>query len=215
MKRILHRFLVVIISHSLIFLPMVNTNAAEDLAFPGGDLIAPEIDSPPITQKIAPGERVTVNATVTDNVGVKNVTIFYRDMGETNFKREEMVQSPGTNDYSTTLPEIIAPGIEYYIQATDQAGNTLLHGHTFAPLTLNVQADAIAGEEQLAAAPQEKAAAESKKGVSKWVWIGLGVLAVGALAAAAGGGGDDGGSVPGEPEPTSGTVNITGPTPSP
>jgi len=206
-KRILRGLLVAIISHSLIFLPLVNASAAEGLAFPAGDLIAPNIDSPPITEKIPAGERVTIHATVTDNVGVKNVTIFYRDMGETNFKREEMRQEPGTDDYSATLPDIIAPGIEYYIQATDQAGNTLLHGHTFAPLTLNVSPSASPQEEKgaVAAAPQGEEAAESKKGISKWVWIGLGVLAVGAIAASSGG--DDNGGV------NTGAVNITGPTP--
>jgi len=207
-KRIRRAFLVVIISHSLIFLPLVNASAAEGLALPAGDLIAPNIDSPPITEKITPGERVTIHATVTDNVGVKNVTIFYRDMGESNFKREEMRQEPDTDDYSATLPDIIAPGIEYYIQATDQAGNTLLHGHTFAPLTLNVSPSALPHEEKgaVAAAPQGEEAAESKKGISKWVWIGLGVLAVGAIAASSGGSDST-------PPPPPGTVTISAPPP--
>jgi len=210
-KRIFRGLIVVIISNSLIFLPLVNANAAEGLALPASDLIAPEIDSPPITDKITPGERVTIHATVTDNVGVKNVTIFYRDMGENNFKREEMRQEPGTDDYSATLPEIIAPGIEYYIQATDQAGNTLLHGHTFAPLTLNAEGPpgAVAHEEQstMHPTPQEAAATESEKGISKWVWIGLGVLAVGAIAASSGG--SDGGTT----TPTTGSITISAPPP--
>lgn len=41
--------------------------------------------------------------------------------------------------------------------------------------------------------PLVEAAPEEKKGISKWVWIGLGVLAVGGIAAAAGGGGGGGG----------------------
>ena len=212
MKRILHVFLVFILSNSLIFLPIINAYAAEGLAFPTGDLIAPEIKSPPITEKIPPGERATINAVVTDNVGVKNVTIFYRDMGETTFQRKEMAREAGTDNYSATLPEIVVPGLEYYIQATDEAGNTLLHGHTFAPLTLNVPPEAIAQQEQGAgaAAKQEVAAAkpEEEKGVSKWVWIGLGVLAVGALAGGGGGGGGGGGTTSGP-----GTVVITGPNP--
>ena len=207
MKRILRSFIVAIISSSLIFLPLVNANAAEGLALPSGDLIAPEIQSPPITKKIPPGERTTINATVTDNVGVKNVTIFYRNMGATDFKRKEMMRELGTEDYSVTLSEMIEPGIEYYIQATDQAGNTILHGHTFSPLTLTVSSDALPqeGQDAMAAAPQDEKA--EKKGISKWVWIGLGVLAVGAIAAS---GGDSGG---GTTEPTTGTITITGPTP--
>lgn len=210
MKRILRLFIVAIISNSLIFLPLVSTYAAEGLALPAGDVIAPEIKSPPITKKIPPGERTTIHATVTDNIGVKNVTIFYRDMGAVDFKRTEMMRELGAKDeYIATLPEIMAPGIEYYIQATDNAGNTILHGHTFSPLTLTVLSPGEspqAGQDAMAAAPQEKAAAKPAKGVNQWVWIGLGVLAVGALAGGGGGGG-------GGDKPTTGTVTITGPTP--
>jgi hypothetical protein len=202
--------LVVIISDSLVFLPLLNAYAAESLAFPTGDLIAPEIDSPPITEEFSPGQRPIIRATVTDNVGVKSVTIFYRDKGETKFQRKEMTRESDTDEYSATLPEILAPGIEYYIQATDQAGNTLLHGHTFAPLTLNVLTgeSTQGGQETVAGASREEASAKPNQGVSKWVWIGLGVLAVGALA-----GGGDGGTTSGAPEPDTGTVTITGPTP--
>ena len=203
MKRILRLFIVAIISNSLIFLPLVNTYAAEGLALPSGDLIAPEIISPPITNKIPPGD-TTIHATVSDNVGVKSVTVFYRNIGATDFQRTEMMREIGTEDYSVTLPAIMAPGIEYYIQATDQAGNTILHGHTFSPLTLAVSPDVLPqeGQDAMAVAPQDEKT--EKKGVSKWVWIGLGVLAVGAIAAS--GGGDT-------TVATTGTINITGPTP--
>ena len=207
MKRILRLFIVAIICNSLIFLPLVSAYAAEGLALPAGDVIAPEITAPPITKKIPPGERTTIHATVTDNIGVKNVTIFYRDMGAIDFKRTEMMRELGTKDeYMATLPEIMAPGIEYYIQATDNAGNTILHGHTFSPLTLTVSPDVLPqeGQDAMVIAPQEEAVAKPAKGINKWVWIGLGVLAVGALAGGGGGGGD---------EPTTGTVTITGPTP--
>lgn len=208
MKRILRSFIVAIISSSLIFLPLVNANAAEGLALPSGDLVAPEIQSPPITKKIPPGERTIIHATVTDNVGVKNVTIFYRNIGAIDFQRKEMMREIGTEDYSVTLSEMMEPGIEYYIQATDQAGNTILHGHTFSPLTLTVSSDALPqeGQDAMAVAPQDEKT-EEKKGISKWVWIGLGVLAVGAIAAS---GGDSGG---GTTVATTGTINITGPTP--
>jgi len=210
-KRILRSFIVTIISYVLIFLPVVN--AADALSLPAGDLIAPVIKHSPITSKIPPGEIATIQATVTDNVAVKNVTVFYRDIGAANFNRTKMVRESGTDYYSTTLPEVMEPGVEYYIQATDRAGNTILHGHTFAPLTIAVSADAPLQEETEAvtiAAQEEKAAAKPDKGISKWVWIGLGVLAVGALA---GGGGDDDPGTAGKTDPTTGTVNISGRTP--
>ncbi len=206
MNRFLRSLFVTVINCSLIFLPMYHVtavNAAEALALPAGDLVAPEIKSPQINTKVAPGESIIVNATVTDNVGVQNVTLFYRNTGATDFQRVEMSRKQVTDNYSVTLPEVIEPGVEYYIQATDLAGNTVLHGHTFSPLTISVSSDSILVPEQQG----DNAAAEqpAKKGVSKWVWIGLGVLAVGA--AASGGGGGGGG------DPTTGTVTITGPTP--
>jgi len=202
---IIRKFIVVFICNYLLFLPLINANAADGLAFPAGDLIAPEIKSPPVTEKFPVGERPTIHATVTDNVGVKNVTIFYRDMGEKEFQRKEMLREPGTDEYSITLPAIVAPGLEYYLQATDLAGNTLLHGHTFAPLTLNVNAPLG----NLAQEDQSKGSEKPQQGVNKWVWIGLGVLAVGALAGGGGGGG--GGSS--TKTANSGTVTITGPSP--
>ncbi len=207
MNRFLRSLLVTVINCSLIFLPMhyvTAVNAAEALALPAGDLVAPEIKSPQINTKVAPGESIIVNATVTDNVGVRNVTLFYRNTGAIDFKRVEMSRKQVTDNYAVTLPEVIEPGVEYYIQATDLAGNTVLHGHTFSPLTISVSSDSTPlaeTEEAVALVPDE---APAKKGVSKWVWIGLGVLAVGA--AASGGGGGGGGS-------TTGTVTITGPTP--
>ena len=59
----------------------------------------------------------------------------------------------------------MAPGIEYYIQATDQAGNTILHGHTFSLLTLTVSPDASSQERQdaMAVAPQDEKS--EKKGI--------------------------------------------------
>lgn len=56
MKRMLRSFIVIIISNSLIFLPLVNANTAEGLALPSGDLIAPEIKHTPISTTILFGE---------------------------------------------------------------------------------------------------------------------------------------------------------------
>lgn len=208
MKRILRSFLVIIISNSLMFLPLVNVNAAEDLALPSGDVIAPEIKHTPSTTIIPVGEFINIHATVTDNVGVRDVIVFYREKINTNeFKRTKMTQELGTSFYSVSIPGAVAPGIEYYIQATDQAGNTILHGHTFSPLTVSVSTDAppLGAEDKKITMLEDDTADKPKKGISKWVWIGLGVLAVGAL-----GGSDDP-----SPGPTTGTLTIGGTIPAP
>ena len=74
----------------------------------------------------------------------------------------------------------------------DLAGNTLLHGYSFSPLSVKIGSTPAKTTvaESTKAAPI-KTAAGTDKGISKWVWIGLGVLLVGA--AAAGGGSDGGG----------------------
>ena len=206
MKRMLRSFLVIIISNSLIFLPLVNVSAAEDLALPSGDVIAPEIKHTPNTAIIPVGGFIDIHATVTDNVGVKDVIVFYRDKISTkDFKRIKMTRELGANFYSASLSSVTAPGIEYYIQATDLAGNTILHGHTFSPLSVTVSTDAPAQEEteKRVMVLQDAPVAAPSKGVNRWVWIGLGVLAVGALS-----GSDD------PVKPTTGTVTITGSTPN-
>lgn len=206
MKQKLRSLIIIIICNSLLFLPIAQ---AESLALPSGDVIAPEIKHVPFKTNISSNELAKIRATVTDNVAVKSVTVFYRDqVGATEYKRKVMDRELGTDDFVTTLPKVAAPGLEYFIQATDRAGNTILHGHTFSPLTINVATGKGATDKQEVAKAAQKSGpsmepAEGK--ISKWVWIGLGVLAVAALA---GGGGSDGpAAVP------TGTVVISGATP--
>jgi len=212
-KQRLRAFIIFLICNTLIFSPVVS--AAEALALPGSDLIAPEIKQQQIPKNLPAGDLPTITATVTDNVGVKDVTVFYRQIGASDFARVEMKRNLSTTEYSITLPEIFSPGVEYYIQASDQAGNTVLHGHTFSPLTIAVLPDPTGTNPDLAGLPSDTISTETgnevanqpaKSKISKWVWIGLGVIAVGALA----GGGSSGG---GGEEPTTGTVTITGSTP--
>ncbi len=206
-KRIFHSFLIVIINFTLVFLPLANVNAAESLSLTSGDLVAPEIKHSPNTNIIPPGEFINIYATVTDNVGVKTVSVFYRQKASSaKFKRIKMLENLKSSFYSVMLPGVDAIGVEYYIQATDYAGNTILRGHTFSPLTLIVSEDAIPQKDPrergivLTGSPEQV----PSKGISKWVWIGLGVLALSGLS---GGGSDEGTG------PATGTVTINGPTP--
>jgi hypothetical protein len=124
-----------------------------------------------------------------------------------------MAPEIGSTNYSTTLPKAVMPGIEYYIQAVDKAGNSILHGHTFSPLIVGVTTKAPPKSQSALATISDQP--EEKRGISKWVWIGVGVLALGAAAAGGGGGGSSGGEPPpaGLDEPTTGTITLTAPTP--
>ncbi len=200
--------LVVLLSFSFILFPVVQ---AAELALPSGDLIAPAIQHTPIEKDIYAGQQVDIKATVTDNVGVKNVTLFYRDANAVEFKRLKMNRDLDSFVYTTQLTATDSPGLEYYIQATDLAGNTLLFGYSFSPLTIAVvpaAMDDIATDNSNTTVATSVKVGEEKSGISKWVWIGLGVVVAGAaLSGGVGGGGND-------PElPPTGTLSISGPTP--
>ena len=218
MLRILRGLTVIMMSQSLIFASLAH---ADQLALPSGDLIAPQITHEMLKESIKAGSSQHIKATITDNVGVKTVTLFYRTIGSEDYKRVQMNQVDGTDDYITILgfQDTVEPGIEYYIQAVDLAGNALLNGYSFSPLKIGItpadtsapatstaqaQTESLPGEQ----APKDEAL--GKKKTNKWLWIGLGVLAVGVIAAVAGGGDDGGGETP---SGKSGSLTITAPTP--
>lgn len=185
--------------------------AADQLALPSGDLTAPEVVHEVPKVPLVPGADNKITVKVTDNVGVKQVLLFYRTIGATEYSRVQM-QKADVDNYIVTLTAgiVAAPGLEYYIQAEDLAGNTLLHGYSFSPLIAKVLATgettaASATDDRNIATAVSASAASSGAGEpfwkNKWVWIGLGVVVA---AAAAGGGG--GGSSSAPDTSTSGTT---------
>jgi hypothetical protein len=211
--KIFKRLLVGLVCQLLIFSNILW--AGEQLSLPSPDITAPEVSHNPITDPIVSESDVTIQANVTDNVQVKSATLFYRIIGDKNYQQLNMKRVGGTDTYSARIEKVPSPGIEYYIQAEDSAGNTLLHGYSFSPLVVKAQPSVEpATVESLAVteSPAEAAvpaAPKKKPSGMKWVWIGLGALAVGAIAAAAGGGGggDSGTST------DQGTVVVSAPTP--
>ncbi|MBV1871728.1 MAG: hypothetical protein KUG83_04200 [Gammaproteobacteria bacterium] len=202
--------LVVLITQSLILFPFLTAHAAGQQGASFADLAAPAIDHPPISGSIAPGGKLKITAKVSDNVGVKSVLLYYRAKGGEKFTSIKMVAEIGSKTYAANVPVVTAPGVEYYIQAADAAGNTFLHGHSFSPLTVSVSpygnikgADGIAGLSER----------EEKSKISKWVWIGVGALAVGAIAGGSGSGGGGGGSSADARSFDNGAIVITAPTP--
>jgi hypothetical protein len=198
LKKILKTTVITFLCNALAYAPLLR---AEQLSLPSGDLVAPEIIQETYVQSVAPDSDHEIMVKVTDDVGVKQVTLYYRVIGESDYKRRTMQKVGLTDDYlgRVNADEIRAPGIEYYIQAMDLAGNTLLHGYEFSPLSVKIDAGADTGVADSTEQPIFDAdTGEEKKGISKWVWIGLGALAVGAIAAAGGGGGGDSAPPPGE-----------------
>lgn len=204
-----------------LFFPLVACGAilctpilqADQLSLPSADLIAPEVFYEPITKPITAGSSARISAKVTDNVGVSSVVLFYRTKGTEQYKRVAMSQIGETDQYEIVLDQgiVVSPGLEYYIQASDYAGNTLLHGYAFAPLSLSVAPAVIPKTLAATAAPvtlasDEKNATETSKASNKktWMWIAGGVLAAGVIASLSRSS-DDGGNT--------GTVVINAPGP--
>jgi hypothetical protein len=207
----LRLFITLLLCVGIIYTPIIQS---AQLSLPTGDLIAPEVSHTVIPDTLEAGSSVQIKATVTDNVGVKAVTLFYRTKGEEVYKRISMNRIDETDEYAVTLgkEELVEPGIEYYIQAMDLAGNTLLHGYSFSPLVVNVIAPGGAVAET-GATIREEPTAEPKKKTNTWLWIGLGALALGAVAAAAGGGGGDSGTAANNGGGDTGTIVISAPPP--
>jgi hypothetical protein len=147
-------------------------------------------------------------------VGVREVTVFYREVGASEYQRVRMLEAPGRDIYSADLPATAGPRIEYFIQASDHAGNIapeqLVEPYviTLQPVTEATTAIVRAPDPAAAASPAPKT-----EGISKWVWVGLGVVAAGALLSGGGGGGGGGGDNGDVGTSGTGTVTITGPAP--
>jgi len=206
----------------LFFSPLLS---AQELALPSGDLIAPSITFEPPSELVSAGGSQKISAKVTDNVGVQSVTIFYRTVGTELYQRALMSRGGVADHYSTMIFDVKAPGIEYYIQAVDLAGNALLKGYSFSPLVINVKGSEAPKSEPVSAdlEPRESIAAtpsnqEIRDKIKKssnfdnktWLWIGLGALAVGGLVAAGSDSGGGGGSTSASP---TGSIVISAPAP--
>jgi autotransporter-associated beta strand protein len=83
------------------------------------DTIPPVISHTALTSAV-PNFAVTIRADVTDNLAVQGVTLHYRAIGQTAYQTRPMTLTTGAR-YTASLdaPTMTAPGVEYYISATD------------------------------------------------------------------------------------------------
>ena len=168
-------------------------------------LQAPDIEPPAIlfdagSAEIEEGIK-TFTATVTDNVGVASVTLYYKGVTDVAFKPREMKQSstdPNVYSAKISLDAVISDKIEIYIRADDVSGNSIFEGQKFSPLAYTI-VPADAGK--VITPVTEPPADEEEEGMSTltMILIGLGVAAL------AGGGG----SSDSPPPPPGGSVIIS------
>lgn len=135
-------------------------------------------------------------ATVGDNEGLKSVNLFYRYAGESEFTEITMEPLVQSSYYSASVNTGTRSGnetaIEYYIRAEDTAENVVFKGLPFNPLIRSL-VDINNTVNSAAADPVEQKSPTKSTSDRKvnWVYVALGALIVGGIAAAAGGG-DDG-----------------------
>ncbi len=206
----------------LAVLALAGATQAEPIAEPAAfDIDPPEIADIKTPQSREPLQETTINATVTDDVGLQSVALYYRPIGGAEFRNVEMTRG-GDDVYFATLPAeaVTAPGVEYFIEAKDTAGNTVLRGYEALPLLISVAPPAgLEAENTGNLGVTQSAPSKKNAKLSYWKWI-VGAVIVAGIAAAAQGGDDGGGAANQDTgtSPDAGNVNtliVGAPYPSP
>ncbi len=121
------------------------------------------------------GEALRVSATVSDDQVVSRVILRYRPMkSAAEFSSLPMTKNLASGLYSATIPatQIKAPGVEFFVEASDAVGNV-----SQEPFPNHPQQVAVKGGGGTFAG-----------GNAKWLWVLAGAVVVGALAGGGGGG---------------------------
>ena len=122
------------------YFTVVNTEGKEESAASNTASAAPIDDIKPTLRHTAvtsarAGKQIAISATATDNIAVTSVTLHYRKTGETTYRTTDMVATNVNNGYSAVIPAdcVTAAGVEYYLTAKDDDGNTAYSGTAQQP----------------------------------------------------------------------------------
>lgn len=183
-RRVVHTFLAAL--HALMsVLFLVPTHALAQSI----DSQPPEISVEAVADGIR-GDSQVFTATVTDNVGIESVTLYYRFNEDADYVSKSMVLLSATDIYTASIATDSADdsvhAIQYYVGALDLAGNRTLQGFAFDPR------ERLLLDKPLPLAEVNEAAEPPATGMStqrKIAYGLLGLVVVGALASSGGGGG--------------------------
>ncbi|GEM_PF-1504034 len=186
------------------------------------DRFPPAIQHDPFKAALKLDDPIIVQARVKDNRTVNKVLLFYRTAGGKEYNTLKM-EWIGNTTYLAIIPRrfVRRPGMEYYIQASDTAGNTATQGMPNTPLIVELKAPAGQidrnSDINTAILPPGKKGfrlstasdTESETNLKEkpwykrwWVWtIAVGVIAGGIAA------GGSGSSSPARPNTGTGTVS--------
>lgn len=148
-------------------------------------LVPPQIREVSVPEVSKPGKPLEIVAHVSDDDGIREVILYYRDFGTNVFTPLAMTpQLPSHDIYTATIPgkAVRSPGIEYYVYARDQKEQAVpAFQSRETPDADPIDQRAL---EQLLYKVQVKASDKNT-----WTWVALGALAAGVVVALQGDGG--------------------------
>lgn len=101
------------------------------------DTMAPDIYHSPVRTAYT-GTNLLITATVTDNLALNTVTLYYRTVGSTEWKSTQMTANNSRYTGLILAEYVTLEGIEYYIEARD-GHNTTSKGSANAPYSVTVK----------------------------------------------------------------------------
>ncbi len=105
-------------TYTVVLSNFTESNPAGKVMATAKDTLSPSLYHTPVNQGYE-NNNLVISCTASDNVSIKNVTLYYRALGDSEWKSLSMVK---TNDkYSATIfgSDVTLAGLEYYIVATD------------------------------------------------------------------------------------------------
>ncbi len=171
------------------------------------NLQAPDLEPPAINFELG-GSTIsdglnTIEAEITDNIGVYKVTLYYKGKSDVSYKAKTMLLTgPDTYGVDIIVDFVISNRLEFYIRADDVSGNSVFEGHKFSPFAYRIVPSTVT-DNVVTTVTEPPEGEEEGMSTLTMILIGLGLVA---LAAGGGGGGDSG--------PSTGTINITSDVPN-
>ena len=116
---------------------MTETPPSGKIVIMSKDTMAPNVYHTPVRTAYT-GSNLIISATVTDNLGVRGVKLYYRAAGASSWYQTQM--NPVNDKYYGTIPadRLSAGGMEYYIEAYDGVSYTF-NGTSDAPYSVMVR----------------------------------------------------------------------------
>lgn len=122
---------------TVVFSDMTESTPAGKISCTASDTISPNIYHTPINQGYL-NNNLVISCTASDNIGVQDVTLYYRTKGNCTWKSLEMLRQ--NDKFSATIfgSELTLDGIEYYIVAND-GYNTISKGSAENPYNVIIK----------------------------------------------------------------------------